>query len=423
MSANGSNGLSSLARELQSDPVIEQHPLAIKGRYIHPSDVCQWHLAEAIAWVATRDLGLVTGVSAYLADPARPPRAQAEAALKILDSFPHCKPADLGSAKPEEMLRTLLAAKMITAKGCRGGQPDEAHQTIPAEDWIDGVLSLDDGGSWKGNDPLPPIHWIDLRFERGRVMTVLPEPTLPQVLPAKGTWVPIIDALMWRSFRHAVPLARLRMLANSCDGPSLEHFRKNLQRSWSGWLFEIRDSLLQEIPNAFPRFKGTPVNGRKIGPERLLVFEHLFQCNCLDLVKMDVSGRIVAALLEGQGDDRYSLVPAALRGFLDVSVHRSDLLNHCSPREVSDATNHSGWIAQKIETSETLEQWLQRMFVRFQDKPVPEKILLQQARERFSFTLTEFEDAYKPPPHLIDIWSKTGPRGGRNRAYPRSLFN
>lgn len=421
--------ISAWAQELLERPVIKQHPLAVMGRYIQTNDVREWTLPEALAWIRTRDLGLVAGISACLAATSLPFHRRAAAALELLDRAPHWKPEDdsqitESNSKPlpaEEVLRHLLHIKKLTARGRRAANRDGPLHPIPTKDWEEGAFTLEAGGSWEGVDPLLQVHWQDLRFERGLLEGNAPRPELTQELPGQEAWVPLVNGLMWIAYRHAVPLLRLRTMAANQDGPSLEHYRKALQIALQSELSVLRKENAEEKHQSSLRIKGSPIDGETVGCEQLLTPDQLAKATCLEWIKLPASGDITAALLEAHGSDSYSLIPARLRGYVDVHLHRGDLIARYGPRDVAALSGKRSGSLRADPRGETLEAWLQRMFVKFQHEPVPKSILMKQAKRLFECSKIAFKRAWQPPEHLRAVWSRTGPR--KRRSYHNSEFD
>lgn len=100
------------ASEVAAPQIVQQHPLSLEGRGVHPFEMAwrdgYWGLPEALAWIATRDLGIVAGVITRLKDGGGSDAEKIDAFLALVNAYPHYEPSDLDDIPADEVLRYAL---------------------------------------------------------------------------------------------------------------------------------------------------------------------------------------------------------------------------------------------------------------------------------------------------------------------------
>jgi hypothetical protein len=219
---------------------VLQHPLSIEGCGVHPYDRgwqgCNWGLPEALAWIATRDLGIVAGVVSRLKDDSRSYEDQAKEALALLEQHPHHQPSDIDGIPPAEALRFELQNKRLKPGADFNGVPYTSRYPISEHVWFEGEFRFSEHGSWWPPDPAMSAEWTNFRFARGDFMRVFPPVQYDEKPPKpSGHWIDGFEGLTWETYGHAFTMAGFREEMRTGKGLSLQHHLLCFDGEWRAW--------------------------------------------------------------------------------------------------------------------------------------------------------------------------------------------
>lgn len=319
----GEGGASATGPSRVLDRLIPAPSLAEAGRHVDPFSLPHWHYLEVLAWIVSRDFGVVAGVRGRLGRDVHDAETRATAVLI------EATRDDVSPVSHDVMMDAFNQLDLALANSelrAFGRRDDGDLEPIPPEVWASGKFNTNFGGVvWEGQ-PHFSHRWSDLRISHYDVQNRFgldsARPPLRTPDPADA-WVPITAALMWMKFHHAADIDDLNGPPLNWMGRSHEHVRGLLASQWR----RLADATSQRQAT----LRGRPYDGSSAErDERDLTRDEVLNCKWFDWTLDGDDGSIVGAVFRfhpESGD--IELARGGMASFSHVRVNREDLLRLC----------------------------------------------------------------------------------------------